>query len=169
MCIRFFMFIFHIILMFVYYYPHVIWWTTLFMLLTAVKSPCICLFSMYLFMLTIQFLAHALSSTSFCRPAILFYQFPWRYACVYVCLCMWVSEWGLTVKERGCVISTLWALCVFADCMCLQGSQVSLWHSAASLHPVWSNLFFLYFAPCLCWMQLDFMWSSLSWEILKPE
>lgn len=77
-----------------------------------------------------------------------FYQFPWR----CVCVCVHGSEWGFTVKQCGCVISTLWVLVYFCSWpLTVQAPSSSLWHSVVSsvdvshpipTHPVSSSEFF---------------------------
>ena len=83
----------------------------------------------FVFLLTIQFLVHALSIVFFLQTSYSFISFHGDVCvsvCVCVCVCMRVIK-GLRVKECGCVISSLcFLLCIFEDCMCTRPvSQVS--------------------------------------------
>lgn len=115
------------------------------------------------FLLTVPFLHMLCQSLPFAGQ-LFFYQFPWRCACVHVCLRVWASERGWAVKEQGCVISSLWVLSIFLK---VSGYHISLWHSAASLTCFWpldSIHFLLPPSPLVFLRRWSFLVTALTYK-----
>lgn len=94
-------------------------WLTAFFLLVHFESSWIFLYSINLL------LADHLSSY-ICFVNLFFLQASYSFIsfhgdvflCVSLCVCMWVIEWGLRVKEWGCAISSLYLWCIFEAFLC---------------------------------------------------